>query len=97
VTVREGMRRAVEGKAKLVYAKGSNVTGDKAILDYLNFLNFDAPEVVDDPRPAAVLIDEAVKAAKQSDVVVAVVGESRGMSHESSSRTTLKSRPASAS
>lgn len=42
VTVREGLRRAVEGKAKLVYAKGSNVTGDKAILDYLNFLNFDA-------------------------------------------------------
>lgn len=36
------------------------------------------------------LIDEAVKAAKQSDVVVAVVGESRGMSHESSSRTTLE-------
>ena len=90
VTVREGLRRAVEGKAKLVYAKGSNVTGDKAILDYLNFLNFDAPEIVDDPRPAAVLIDEAVKAAQQSDVVVAVVGESRGMSHESSSRTTLE-------
>ena len=90
VTVREGLRRAVEGKAKLVYAKGSNVTGDKAILDYLNFLNFDAPEIVDDPRPPAVLIDEAVKAAKQSDVVVAVVGESRGMSHESSSRTTLE-------
>lgn len=36
------------------------------------------------------LIDEAVKAAQQSDVVVAVVGESRGMSHESSSRTTLE-------
>jgi len=90
VTVREGLRRAVEGKAKLVYAKGSNVTGDKAILDYLNFLNFDAPEIVDDPRPPAVLIDEAVKAARQADVVVAVVGESRGMSHESSSRTTLE-------
>ncbi|PWQ84846.1 beta-glucosidase, partial [Enterococcus faecium] len=36
VTVREGLRRAVEGKAKLVYAKGSNVTGDKAFFDYLN-------------------------------------------------------------
>ncbi|MGE7993414.1 beta-glucosidase BglX [Pseudomonas sp. NPDC089554] len=90
VTVREGFKRALEGKAKLVYAKGSNVTGDKAIFDYLNFLNFAAPEIIDDPRPAAVLIDEAVKAAQQSDVVVAVVGESRGMSHESSSRTTLE-------
>jgi beta-glucosidase len=45
--------------------------------------------VVDDPRPANVLIDEAVKAAKDADVVVAAVGESRGMSHESSSRTDL--------
>ncbi|QYX47382.1 MULTISPECIES: beta-glucosidase BglX [unclassified Pseudomonas] len=90
VTVREGMRQVLGDKAKVIYAKGSNVTHDKAILDYLNFLNFDAPEIIDDPRPAAVLIDEAVKAAKQSDVVVAVVGESRGMSHESSSRTTLE-------
>ncbi|MHC2147462.1 beta-glucosidase BglX [Pseudomonas sp. 210_17 TE3656] len=90
VTVREGMRQVLGDQAKVIYAKGSNVTHDKAILDYLNFLNFDAPEIVDDPRPAALLIDEAVKAAKQSDVIVAVVGESRGMSHESSSRTTLE-------
>ena len=90
ITVREGMRRSLGDQAKLVYAKGSNITGDKAIVDYLNFLNFDAPEIIDDPRPPAVLIDEAVKAAKASDVVVAVVGESRGMSHESSSRTTLE-------
>ena len=90
VTVREGLRRALGDQAKVLYAKGSNVTGDKAMLDYLNFLNFDAPEILDDPRPANVLIDEAVKAARQSDVVVAVVGESRGMSHESSSRTTLE-------
>jgi len=90
VTVREGLRRAVGDQAKLIYAKGANVSGDKAMVDYLNFLNFDAPEIVDDLRPAAVLIDEAVKAAQQADVVVAVVGESRGMSHESSSRTTLE-------
>ncbi|UXH40957.1 beta-glucosidase BglX [Pseudomonas promysalinigenes] len=90
VTVREGLRRALEGKAKLVYAKGANIIGDKAIVDYLNFLNADAPEIVDDPRPAGVMIDEAIKAAQQSDVVVAVVGESRGMSHESSSRTSLE-------
>jgi beta-glucosidase len=37
---------------------------DKAVVDYLNFLNFDAPEVVNDPRPAQVMIDEAVKAAQ---------------------------------
>ncbi|WKV85077.1 beta-glucosidase BglX [Pseudomonas sp. B24_DOA] len=89
VTLFDGMRSVIGDKANLIYARGANITGDKKVLDYLNFLNFDAPEVVDDPRPANVLIDEAVKAAKDADVIVAAVGESRGMSHESSSRTDL--------
>lgn len=89
VTLFDGMSAVIGDKSKLIYARGANITGDKKVLDYLNFLNFDAPEVIDDPRPASVLIDEAVKAAKDADVVVAAVGESRGMSHESSSRTDL--------
>ena len=89
VTLFDGMNAAVADKATLIYARGANITNDKKVLDYLNFLNFDAPEVVDDPRPANVLIDEAVKAARDADVVVAAVGESRGMSHESSSRTDI--------
>jgi len=89
VTLFDGMTNALGAQSTLIYARGANITDDKKILDYLNFLNFDAPEVVDDPRPANVLIDEAVKAAKEADVVVAAVGESRGMSHESSSRTDL--------
>jgi beta-glucosidase len=89
VTLFDGMSNVIGDKANLIYARGANITSDKKVLDYLNFLNFDAPEVVDDPRPANVLIDEAVKAAKDADVIVAAVGESRGMSHESSSRTDL--------
>ncbi|QQZ43409.1 beta-glucosidase BglX [Pseudomonas sp. SK3(2021)] len=89
VTLFDGMSHALGDQAQLIYARGSNITADKAVVDYLNFLNFDAPEVVDDPRPAQQLIDEAVQAAQQADVVVAAVGESRGMSHESSSRTDL--------
>ncbi|WP_085724626.1 beta-glucosidase BglX [Pseudomonas sp. R37(2017)] len=89
VTLFDGMTNALGDKSTLIYARGANITNDPKILGYLNFLNFDAPEVVDDPRPANVLIDEAVKAAKEADVVVAAVGESRGMSHESSSRTDL--------
>ncbi|MCP1474891.1 beta-glucosidase [Pseudomonas sp. EB276 TE3739] len=89
VTLFDGMSSVIGDRANLIYARGANITGDKKVLDYLNFLNFDAPEVVDDPRPANVLIDEALKAAKDADVIVAAVGESRGMSHESSSRTDL--------
>ncbi|KDD67510.1 beta-glucosidase [Pseudomonas sp. BT76 TE3572] len=89
VTLFDGMTTALGAQSTLIYARGANITSDKKVLDYLNFLNFDAPEVVDDPRSAQELIDEAVKAAKNADVVVAAVGESRGMSHESSSRTDL--------
>lgn len=89
VTLLDGMTRALGDQTKLTYVRGANITEDKKVLDYLNFLNFDAPEVVNDPRSAQVMIDEAVKAAQQSDVIVAAVGESRGMSHESSSRTDL--------
>ena len=89
VTVYDGMRSALGQQGTLMYARGANITDDQKIVDYLNFLNFDAPEVVNDPRPAQVMIDEAVKTAQHADVVVAVVGESRGMSHESSSRTNL--------
>ncbi|WP_263225694.1 beta-glucosidase BglX [Pseudomonas alabamensis] len=89
ITVRQGLTEALAGKGRLLHARGANLTDDKAVVDYLNFINWDAKEVVDDPRPAAVMIEEAVEAARQADVVVAVVGESRGMSHESASRTSL--------
>ncbi|MET0540244.1 MAG: beta-glucosidase BglX, partial [Variovorax sp.] len=89
VTLRRGMEQAVAGKGKLLYARGANVSEDKAVVEYLNFLNWDEPEVVQDKRSPQEMIDEAVATAKQADVIVAAVGESRGMSHESSSRTRL--------
>ncbi len=89
VTLYQGLRNAVGDKAQVVYARGANITDDAHVVDYLNFLNWDAPEVVQDPRPPKELIANAVAVANQADVVVAAVGESRGMSHESSSRTSL--------
>ncbi|WP_225781556.1 beta-glucosidase BglX [Xenophilus sp. Marseille-Q4582] len=90
VTLRAGMAKALQGQGgRLLYARGANVTEDKAIVEYLNFLNWDAPEVVQDKRTPQQMIDEAVATAKQADVIVAAVGEARGMSHESSSRTRL--------
>ncbi len=89
VTLRRGMAEAMRGKGRLLYAVGANVTDDPQIVEYLNFLNWDDKEVLQDPRPPADMIAEAVAMAKQADVVVAAVGESRGMSHESSSRTRL--------
>ncbi|MBA1195079.1 beta-glucosidase BglX [Pseudomonas entomophila] len=90
ITLRQGLAEALAGKGHLLHARGANLTGDKAVVDYLNFINWDAAEINDDPRPASVMIEEAVKAARQADVVIAAVGEPRGMSHESASRTSLE-------
>jgi beta-glucosidase len=89
ITVLQGLREAVGDQAKVLYAKGANVSDDPGVLAFLNHIILDRQEVELDPRPAAELIAEAVKVAEQADVIVAAVGESRGMSHESASRTTL--------
>lgn len=86
VTVLTGIKSAVGENAKVVYAKGANVTNDK---DIVTFLNQYEEAVKVDPRTPKEMIDEAVNAAKQSDVVVAVVGEAQGMAHEASSRTDI--------
>ena len=87
VTVYQGLANAVGERATLLYAKGANVSGDQAILDYLNSYN---PEVEVDPRSAEAMLEEALRTARDADLVVAVVGESQGMAHEASSRTDLR-------
>ncbi|MBW7984681.1 beta-glucosidase BglX [Enterobacillus tribolii] len=86
VTVLEGMRSALEGKATLLYAKGANVSNDKGIIDFLNEYE---KAVITDPRSPQAMIDEAVATARKADVVVAVVGEAQGMAHEASSRADI--------
>lgn len=90
VTLRQGMQAALGERGRLIHVRGANITDDSRMVEYLNFLNWDNPEVVQDPRPADEMIAEAVAAAGQADIIVAAVGESRGMSHESSSRTRLQ-------
>ena len=89
VTLRKGLEAALEGQGKLLYAVGANVTDDAHVINYLNQLNWDRPEVVLDQRTPQAMLEEAVRVASQADVIVAAVGEARGMSHESSSRTRL--------
>ena len=86
VTALEGIKNAIGPKGTVLYAKGSNVTNDKDIVEFLNQYE---PAVVVDPRSEQQMIDEALDVAKKSDVIVAVVGEAQGMAHEASSRTDL--------
>ena len=71
---------------KIKYAKGSNITDDTLLIKQLNG---DPNDLEIDSRNAQQLIDEAVNIANESDVVVAVLGESQGMSGEAASRSDI--------
>ncbi len=86
VTILTGIKNAVGSEGKVIFAKGANVTNDKDIVEFLNQYE---PAIQVDERTPQAMIDEAVKAANDADVVVAVVGESQGMAHEASSRTDI--------
>jgi beta-glucosidase len=86
VSVIEGIKHIVGDNVKINYAKGSNITDDTAFMKRLNF----GPDMVTlDKQSPADMIEDAVKAAKKSDIIVAVVGESQSMSGESSSRSDI--------
>ena len=85
-TIREGLTEAVEGKAKVLYAKGSNLTSD---YDLEMRSTMFGRELGRDDRTDAQLLREALEVARKSDVIVAALGESSEMSGESSSRSDI--------
>ncbi|WP_216846700.1 beta-glucosidase BglX [Mucilaginibacter sp. L196] len=84
VTVLEGIKKLAGNQVQINYAKGANITNDDWMIKRLG-----ADQLNNDKRPANEMIDEAVNAAKKSDVIVAVVGESFGMSGEAASRSEI--------
>jgi beta-glucosidase len=87
ISVLEGLKKAVGTKAKLVYAKGANLT-ESEVLEANSTLF--GKSLHRDKRTAAELRDEAVRIAKNADVIVAAVGEAAEMSGEAASRTTIE-------
>ena len=86
VSVYEGIKNAVGNSVNIIYAKGSNITDDAEFAKNVNAIGV---QVEADSRTPAEMINEALEAAKKSDVIVAVVGESSDMSGESSSRADI--------
>jgi beta-glucosidase len=74
------------GADKFAYALGCNLVDDQTLMDRLNR---DGAMLTCDKRPPTSLIDEAVKIANSSELVVAVLGESCAMSGEAASRSTI--------
>lgn len=90
VTVIEGIRSAMKNSGTLRYAKGANISDDPAFAKRVNA--FDR-EIDIDKRTPEVMIEEAVKIANESDVIVAVMGEAADMSGEASSLAHIGLQP----
>lgn len=81
----QAMKDAVGGKAEVVCAKGSNIMDDAQIEANGSMFGRE----IRDSRSAQEMLDEALSVARQSDVVVAAVGETSEMSGECSSRSDI--------
>ena len=87
ISVKQGLEEAVAGKAKVIYALGSNLVEDP---EYQTRATMFGRTMKRDTRDEEAIIKEAVDAANKADVVVAALGESSEMSGESSSRTNIQ-------
>ncbi|MCC2097508.1 MAG: beta-glucosidase BglX [Hyphomicrobiales bacterium] len=86
ISILQGMRTVAGAGAPITHARGSNITTDPRIVAAANFK---IERIINDPRPAQEMIDEAVRAANAAEVIVAVVGEGQEMSGECASRADI--------
>lgn len=86
VTLLEGIK-ANAGDAKILYAKGANITNSHAWAERIAIFGNNRIDI--DPRDPAEMIKEAVEMAKQADVIVAAIGEAQEMSGEAASRSDI--------
>jgi beta-glucosidase len=84
VTVWEGIENTV-GTANCLYAQGCNILEDETLIDKLN----PHGAMIEKKVSADRLLAEAVRTAHLADVVVAVLGETFGMSGEAASRSDI--------
>lgn len=86
-SVLTGLKEVVGNNVKIVTARGSNLDADSLFEERAGMFG---KSLHRDSRPASVIMQEAVEVANQSDVVVAVLGESAEMTGESSSRSNIE-------
>lgn len=86
ISVEQGIKNAVGTQVKINYAHGANITDDTLLIKRLNA---HGGNLQLDTRTSDEMIREAVAVASASDVIVAVVGESQGMTGEAASRADI--------
>jgi beta-glucosidase len=86
ISVEQGILNVAGDAVQINYAHGANITDDPQLIQRLNA---HGGNLHMDSRSPESMISEAVAAARRSDVIIAVVGESQGMSGEAASRADL--------
>ncbi|PVD52674.1 beta-glucosidase BglX [Terrimonas sp.] len=86
VSVLEGLKEVAGSNAKILYAKGSNLTEDSLLEQRATMFG---KTLGRDNRSDEALLKEALDIAVQSDVIVAALGEAAEMTGESASRTDI--------
>lgn len=86
VSVLEGLKEVAGSNAKILYAKGSNLTEDSLLEQRATMFG---KTLGRDSRSDEALLKEALDIAVQSDVIVAALGEAAEMTGESASRTDI--------
>jgi beta-glucosidase len=87
ISLLAGLQKAVGENAKIIYAKGSNLSEDAVFEEHATMFG---KTLHRDPRSAVDIRNEALKIAQRADVIVAAVGESAEMSGEASSRSDIE-------
>lgn len=82
VTVMEGIKTVAGGQCTIRYAKGANLSDDTTFAKKVNVFG---QEIEIDKRSPDVMLSEALALARQSDVIIAVVGEAADMTGEAAS------------
>jgi beta-glucosidase len=86
ISLKEALEKANGSSAKIIYAKGSPFEADSNLEKRGTMFG---RELKRDNRTHQEMLNEALQAAGQADVIVAALGEASEMSGESSSRTDL--------
>ncbi len=86
VPIVEGIRNVAGDGAEILYAQGSYFSEDSFLINRKRKVE---DHITVDPEQSQRLLEEAQEVARQSDVIIAVLGEPRSWSGEASSRADI--------
>lgn len=89
IPVLDGMKNVAGNSVNIVYAKGADITDDSVFAQRSGLYGSGRRNQQENKATPDELLQEALKASSNADVIVAVLGESAGMTGEAASRSKI--------